>query len=117
MMESILTSVKKSIGITEECTQFDPDIIMAINSTMLALNQIGVGPEEGFKIEDKETTWSDLLNDNRLLEAVKSWVCLKVRLLFDPPTSSILKEAIKENIAELEWRFGLVADPVPEEET
>lgn len=109
-MESILTSIKKLLGVTEEMEQFDPDIIMSINSVLLALTQMGVGPENGFMIHDKSTTWKEFLGEDVRLEAVKTWVYLKVKLIFDPPTSSVLKEAINENLKELEWRIGIVID-------
>lgn len=107
-MESILQSIKKLLGITEEYTVFDVDIITHINSVFLTLNQIGIGPSDGFSISDQTTTWDEFISDKRL-EAVKSYVYLKVRLLFDPPTGSVL-DAINRNIAELEWRLNVAAE-------
>ena len=109
-MESILTSVKKMLGIAEEYEHFDVDIIMHINSVFLTLNQIGVGPEEGFYIFDKNDLWEDFLGDATNLEAVKSYMFLKVRLLFDPPLSSAVIEASNRMIAEFEWRLRLAVD-------
>lgn len=108
-MESILTSTKKLLGITEEYTHFDNDIITHINTVFLTLNQIGVGPEEGFFIEDKTAEWVDFIEDSTQLQAVRSYVYLKVKLLFDPPLSSAVIESTNRMIAELEWRLRLAA--------
>lgn len=109
-MESILISVKKLLGIPEEYTQFDTDIIMHINSVFMTLNQLGVGPSEGFVIEDDTTTWNDFMQDNAKIEGVKSYMVLKVRLLFDPPLNSAVIEAINRQIAEFEWRLNAAVD-------
>lgn len=108
-MESILTSTKKLLGITEEYEHFDKDIIMHINTVFLTLNQIGVGPEEGFLIEDETAEWVDFIQDSAQLQAVKSYIYLKVKLLFDPPLSSAVIESTNRMIAELEWRLRLAA--------
>ena len=86
-MESILTSIKKLLGLGAEYTHFDPDIIMHINTVFFDLNRIGVGPEEGFMIEDDTTTWLDYIPDQAKFEAVKTYVYIKVKLVFDPPPS------------------------------
>lgn len=109
-MDSILTSIKKLLGITEEYEHFDPDIIMHINSAFMILNQLGVGPEEGFAIKDKNSTWDEFLSGGTNLEAVKTYVYLKVKLMFDPPLSSTVIEAIKSQISELEWRLNVSTD-------
>lgn len=109
-MDSILTSIKKLLGITEEYEHFDPDIIIHINSAFMILNQLGVGPEEGFAIEDKSATWDEFIPSGSNLEAVKTYVHLKVKLMFDPPLSSTVIEAIKSQINELEWRLNVSAD-------
>lgn len=109
-MESILTSIKKLLGIEEEYTQFDNDIIMHINSVFLNLTQLGVGPAEGFLIEDDTTTWEDFIGDSNQLQAVKSYMYLKVKLLFDPPLSSSVIESMNRMIAELEWRLNVAVD-------
>lgn len=109
-MESILTSIKKLLGIDEEYEHFDPDIIMHINSVFMILNQLGVGPEKGFSIKDIDSTWSDFMPPGSNLEAVKSYMHLKVKLLFDPPSSSAVSDAINRSIAELEWRLNVAAD-------
>lgn len=109
-MDSILTSIKKLLGIEEEYEHFDPDIIMHINSVFMVLTQIGVGPPEGFSIEDELSVWSDFISDTTKLEAVKSYVYLRVRLLFDPPTSSAAIESMKRMIDEYEWRLNVAAE-------
>ena len=110
-MDSILTSVKKQLGIAEDYEHFDPDIIMHINSVFSILNQLGVGPPEGFSISDETSVWTDFIGDSLKLELVKTYVYLKIRLIFDPPTSSAVMDAFKQNIAELEWRISVTVDP------
>lgn len=109
-MESILTSIKKLLGIAEAYEHFDPDIIMHINSVFMILNQIGVGPSEGFTIEDETSVWTDFIPETSKLEAVKTYVYLKVRLLFDPPLNSTVVESINRTISELEWRLNVAAE-------
>lgn len=110
-MESILTSIKKLLGIEADYYDFDADLIMHINSVLSILTQIGVGPSEGFIIEDDSATWSDFLSDTELvnLAAVKSYIHLKVKLLFDMPSSSVADQ-INKLISELEWRLYIIAD-------
>lgn len=110
-MDSILDSVKKMLGITSEYEQFDKDIIMHINSVFTILNQLGVGPEGGFAIADKSNKWTDFIGTGKTLEAIKSYVYLKVKLIFDPPLSSTALESYSKLISELEWRILLSADP------
>ena len=109
-MESILTSIKKLLGIDEEYTQFNSDIIMHINSVFLNLTQLGVGPSEGFLIEDDTATWDDFIGDSNQLQAVMSYVYLKVKLLFDPPLSSSVTESMNRMISELEWRLNVAVE-------
>ena len=109
-MESILTSIKKLLGITEEYDQFDPDIIMHINSVFMILTQLGVGPAEGFSIEDDTSVWSDFIQDIKKLESVKTYIYLKVKLAFDPPLSSPVIESMNRLINELEWRLNVAAE-------
>ena len=109
-MESILTSIKKLLGIEEEYTQFDADIIMHINTVFLNLTQLGVGPSEGFLIEDGAAIWNDFIGDSSQLQAVKTYMYLKVKLLFDPPLSSSVTESMNRMIAELEWRLNVAVD-------
>lgn len=105
-MESILTSIKLLLGVMEDYEHYDTDIIMHINTVFMILRQIGVGPEEGFSIKDKSTTWDEYVSADKI-EAVKTYIYLKVRLIFDPPSSSIMVEAINRTISELEWRLNL----------
>lgn len=109
-MDSILISVKKMLGIAAEYTHFDADIIIHINSVFMILNQLGVGPKEGFSINSDVETWDEFTNDNPTIESVKSYMYLKVGLLFDPPTSSNVLEARNRLISELEWRLNAIAD-------
>lgn len=109
-MDSILTSIKKLLGIAEEYEHFDSDIVLHINSAFSVLTQLGVGPEEGFCIEDASTTWPEFLYDDPRLEFVKTFVHLKVKLGFDPPLSSAAIEAINRQISELEWRINVAAE-------
>lgn len=113
-MDSILTSIKKLLGIAEEYTQFDTDLIIHINSVFMILTQLGVGPEKGFTISDKSKTWSDFISveDNRF-ESVKTYVYQKVKLMFDPPTSSIVADAANRIISELEWRLNVSYETPP----
>lgn len=110
-MDSILTSIKKMLGIDEEYLHFDNDIVMYINSVFSILTQLGVGPITGFAIEDSDTTWDEFLSDDdATLNLVKSYVYLKVRLLFDPPQSSAVMECYKTQISEYESRLYVMAD-------
>ena len=111
-MESILTSIKKLLGIAEEYEHFDTDIIMHINSAFSVLTQLGVGPEEGFRIEDASTEWSEFLYDDPRLEMVRTYVYFKVRIVFDSATlTSAVIESINRQISELEWRINVTVDP------
>lgn len=111
-MESILTSIKKLLGIAEEYTHFDADLIMHINSVLSILTQIGVGPAEGFSIKDDSSMWEDFITEDSKLELVKSYIYMKVKLLFDPPLSSSVIESMNRIISELEWRIQVAVDPV-----
>ena len=105
-MDYILASIKKLLGIQPEYKAFDDDIIIHINTVFMVLNQLGVGPEEGFSIIHGYEKWSDyctIQNEN----AVRTFVYLKVKLMFDPPTSSALMDSINNMLAELEWRLYL----------
>lgn len=110
-MESILTSIKKLLGITEDCEDFDPDLIMHINSVFMILNQLGVGPPEGFRIEDDSSYWADFTSDDIAIESVKTYMHMKVKLLFDPPLSSSVMNCMNQMISELEWRLHVTVDP------
>lgn len=109
-MESILVTIKKMLGVDDEYEHFDPDIIVNINTVFMVLNQLGVGPQKGFFIRNKDTTWDDYIVDESNIESVKTYIYLRVRLLFDPPANSFLVEAIKSQIAEIEWRLNVQAE-------
>jgi hypothetical protein len=110
MMESILLSIKKLLGILPDYTNFDDDIIIHINTAFAILNQLGVGPKNGFMIVDENSSWGEYTTENNL-NMVKTYIYLKVRLLFDPPTSSALIESINRTLSEIEWRIFLEGDP------
>lgn len=109
-MESILNSIKKLLGIAEDYDYFDSDIIMHINSVFATLTQLGVGPEDGFSIDDESEKWEDFLPEERMLHSVKSYMFMKVKFMFDPPLSSAVIECTKEQIKELEWRLQVAVD-------
>lgn len=110
-MNSILTSIKKLLGITSEYTHFDADIIMHINSVFSILRQLGVGPVNGFSITDSSATWDQFLGNATDIEMVKTYMYLKVKMMFDPPLGSVAADAIKAQISELEWRLNVEVDP------
>ena len=114
-MESILTSIKKLLGISEEYTHFDSDLVMHINSVFSILTQLGVGPADGFFITDASATWADFIPEGKDLEMVKSYMQQKVRLLFDPPISSSVMESMNNMVKEFEWRLQVAADPIETE--
>ncbi len=109
-MESILTSIKKLVNIGEADESFDVDVIIHINSALSRLRQLGVGPTDGFRITGVGEVWKDFLGDDIRLESVKSYVYLKVSLIFDPPTSSAVLAARERMIKEYEWCFTVDAD-------
>lgn len=110
-MESILTSIKKLLGIAKEYTHFDDDIIMHINSVFMTLTQLGVGPSEGFYIEDDSAYWEDFIDDPYKLQAVKTYIYLKVKLVFDPGSvGSSTLASYERQIQELEWRLNVAAE-------
>lgn len=109
-MDSILTSVKKMLGADGSYDAFDLDIIVHINSVFMILNQMGVGPPEGFSITGIDETWQQYFGDQPVLEGVKTYMYMKVRLLFDPPASSFVLSAMKEHISEFEFRLNVAAE-------
>lgn len=107
-MDSILTSIKKLLGIPEDYTQFDEDIIIHINSVFFDLRQLGIGPAQGFFIEDDSAMWTDFVPDMAKIQAVKTYIYLKVRLLFDPASvGSATLSSYEREIKELEWRLNM----------
>lgn len=109
MDTSILNNIKKLLGLSEDYEAFDTDIIILINAAFSVLHQLGVGPEEGFAITDASATWEDFMGNVPNLEMVKTYVYLKVRVVFDPPTGSVL-EAMNKTIQEYEWRANVEVD-------
>lgn len=110
-MESILTSIKKLLGITEDYKQFDADIIMHINSVFADLAQMGVGPSKGFAIWDDTAIWDDFISDDLLLQSVKSYMNLRVKILFDPNSvGSSTLASYERQIAQWEWRLNVAAE-------
>jgi hypothetical protein len=121
MSESILTSTKKILGFEEDYTVYDLDVMTHINAVFSTLSQLGVGPSSGFAIVDASAKWSDFLGDNPNLNAVQTYVYLRVRLIFDPPGTSYLVEAYDKQIKEMEWRLNVLmektiwVDPDPDD--
>ena len=112
MTDRILESVKKVLGIAPEYLTFDQDIVMHINSAFSVLHQLGVGPDEPFMIEDETATWTEFLGTERGVNSVKSYVYLRVRLLFDPPATSFALGAMEKQIEELGWRISTYMEGV-----
>lgn len=109
-IESILRSIAKLNGVSEDDTSFDTDIIIHINSAFMILNQLGVGPSEGFFIDDDTLKWTDYVPNRFIAEAIKSFVYIKVRLIFDPPASPTVVEALTSSADEYKWRIVLWAE-------
>ena len=107
-MESILNSVKAFVGVSDEETYFDPELIVHINSVFSNLRQMGVGPEETFSIIDENNIWDDFTDDD-IFNEVKTYVQLRVKMIFDPPTNSSVIDAFERQIKELEWRLNVSA--------
>jgi hypothetical protein len=107
-MSSILNDTKKILGIEADYTAFDVDITMHINGVFSTLNQLGIGPEFGFEILDDTAQWEDFLgvDPDMRLNSIKTYIYLRVRLLFDPPTTSYLITSMQDQIRELEWRIS-----------
>lgn len=116
-MESILIYIRQMLIGNDDETHFDPDIIIHINSVFSILNQMGVGPKETFSIVDDKATWSDFIEDDADYNEVKTYMYLKVKMIFDPPSSSSVMDAFKRQIDELEWRLSVRASNKAMEET
>lgn len=109
-MDSILTSIKKLLGMTEDYTAYDMDVIIHINTALAILSQLGVGSDSAFRICDASATWQDFVGNNPRLDDVKDYVYLKVKLLFDPPTSSAAIQSMEKLLSEIEWRLNVAAE-------
>lgn len=107
MEESILKSIKRLLGIGIEYDDFDSELIMHINSVFMILTQLGLGPETGFRIKDSEDTWTSFLEDRVDLESIKSYMYMRVRLMFDPPQMGYLVDSITKQCTEFEWRLNV----------
>ena len=105
MSSSILNTIKKMLGVGEDDTSFDTDIIIHINTVLMTLHQYGIGPVDGFSIEGASETWDQLLPGNKKIEAVKTYIYLKVKLIFDPPSTSVTVDSFKALADELEYRM------------
>lgn len=109
---SILDSTKKSLGVGADYDVFDSEIMMHINSVFVTLHQLGVGPLEGFEIEDADATWDTFLGAQPLLNSVKQYVFFKVRLAFDPPSAAFVLASLEKQIQEHEWRISAMRDEI-----
>lgn len=107
MSDSILTGTKKILGVAEDYTAFDYDIVTQINSSLAIVSQLGIGPSQGMAIFDNTTTWEELTLGDPFLNLVKTYVYLRVRLLFDPPATSFVIKAQEEQLREIEWRLNV----------
>lgn len=112
MTDSILVSIKKMLGLDDEYTPFDTDVLVHINAAFMTLCQMGIGPKEGFSVTDYDQTWSDFLTNKVMLGGVKTWVYLQVKMLFDPPTNSFVMDAYKTQAEQILWRLNVQAESV-----
>lgn len=112
MNESILVSVRQAIGLGEEHTFFDPTLIMHINSTFDVLHQLGAGPLAGYSIEGDQETWNDYFENEpkNVIQFIKSYMYVAVKLLFDPPQNSFLVKQLEDQKKEYEWRINVAAE-------
>ena len=112
-MSSLLNDIKLFCGLTEEQTVFDVQFLMIINSLLAILCQIGIGPEEGFSINDSLTTWDDFIGDDPRFNTVKTYLCVKTKLIFDPPSNSTICKLYEDVVKEFEWRSNISAEAIP----
>jgi len=110
---SILHDIKQMLGQEWDDTTYDLDIKILINSVFFNLNQINVGPPEGYTIDDENNLWPEFIGDSKNLEAVKTYIYIRVRLTFDPPTNGFLVTSLEKQADKLEWTLMVEADPVP----
>lgn len=107
---SILKTIRRLVGIDEEFTQFDPELIASINSAFMTLHQLGLGPSGGFMIDGVDQTWNDFTTNKDQLAGLQNYILLKTRLVFDPPTNSFVVTSMENQIKELEFRFNVNAE-------
>lgn len=112
--DSIVLSIKKMLGLDENYTPFDTDVIIHINSSFMTLCQMGIGPKEGFEVTDSSQKWTDFLTNRVMLGGVKTWVYLQVKMLFDPPANSFVMDAYKTQAEQILWRLNVQAESVEE---
>lgn len=112
MGDSIVATIKKMLGLEDDYTPFDTDVIVNINAALMTLTQLGIGPKEGFTVTDYSQTWSDFVTNEVQLGAVKTYVYLKVKMIFDPPTNSYVMDAMKQQAEEIGWRLNVQAESV-----
>ena len=112
MAGSILTDTKKALGLAEDYTAFDPEITMHINSVLATLHQLGIGPETGYAIANSSDTWDELIADEKRLNSVQSYLYLRVKMLFDPPSVGYVLTAMEGMIEEAEWRITVAQDEI-----
>ena len=112
MQDSILMTIRKLVCGNPYADHFDTDLLVHINACFAILNQLGVGPENGFVVTDETQSWSSYITDNYILNMVKTYVTLKVKKIFDPPLTSSVLEAMDKEISQLEWRLNVAVDPV-----
>jgi hypothetical protein len=112
MGESILATIKKMLGLEADYTPYDTDIIILINSAFMTLNQLGVGPQEGFAIKDYSSKWDDFVTNNVMINSVQEYVYMKTKMVFDPPQNSYVMDAMKDRCKEYEVRMNMQAESV-----
>lgn len=117
MQDSILMTIRKLVCGDPYADHFDSDLLVHINACFSILNQLGVGPENGFVVTDETQSWSSYSDNDRILNMVKTYVTLKVRVIFDPPLTSSVLEAMNKEISQLEWRLNVAVDPVKPKST
>lgn len=110
LTDSIFVTIKKMLGLGDDYTPFDMDIMVHINSALMELCQLGIGPTEGFQISDYDTSWSEFITDKEMLGSVKNYIYLSVKILFDPPTNSFVMDAMQKQIEKLGWRLNVQAE-------
>lgn len=113
MEDSILATIKKMLGLDPNYDAFDTDVIVFINTALMTLQQIGVGPVNGFTLTGMDQTWEEFLPSDKMLEGAKTYIYLSVKMMFDPPTSSFVMDAMKQQKEELEWRLREQAEFYP----
>ena len=112
MQDSILMTIRKLVCGDPYADHFDTDLLVHINACFSILNQLGVGPENGFVVTDETQSWSSYSDNDRILNMVKTYITLKVRVIFDPPLTSSVLEAMNKEISQLEWRLNVAVDPI-----